>query len=891
MLAGEPGIGKSALLAYARHQAKDMLVLSASGAEAESALPYATLQQLLRPVLGRAGRLPGPQAVALRVALGLKAGPAPDRFLVSLAALSLLAEAAAGLPVLCLVDDAQWADRPSLQAMAFVARRLENDPVALLAAARSGECGELEAAGTEVLIVPGLAPGAAAELLRRQHGQRLAPVVRDVLVAACGGNPLALTELPALLTPGQLAGRDSLPDPVPLPGQLERVFEARIGGLDPELRTLALLCAAGGSAPVQVIAWAGAALGVSAPASRLAGAGQLLRIGGGAVTFGHPLMRSAAYHAAAPASQQAAHLALAEALAADETQADRRAWHLARAATGPDEQAADELERSAGRALARSGHAAAAVMLERAAELSGNEPARARRLAAAADAAWHGGDADRAAALVGEAERLPADQPARLKISYLRGEIEVRSGTPADGLAMLLPAAADAVRADPGLALRMLNVAAEAAFLVGDPDAHRKVRALMASLPEIRDPGEALLVRLSLAISPVATGRKPGCLDADLTALTELDDPQLLERAGGMAFGLGRFALSRRLRRAAVARARARGAAGVLAWALRGLAFDELVRGRYPWAAACAEEGRRLAAETGQPNLACWHQAILADVAAIQGREEETRELTESVLAAAAERGLHSTAALARRALGGLALASGHPDEALTQFSALLTPGLSAHRGIALLVVPDLTEAAVRTGRPQEARERAEEFLAWAGKASTAEMAALAARTRALLGDGMAADELFRQALAAHSATDRPLDQARTALLYGEHLRRSRRRADARQPLRAALDAFEHLGARCWAERARAELRATGQTARRPGPGTVGQLTPQELQVARAVSGGATSRQAAAQLFISPRTVDHHLRNVFRKLGIASRGELIRLGLAGEGLPGEPADS
>ena len=828
--------------------------------------------------------------MALRVALGLEAAPAPDRFLVSLAALSLLAEAAAGLPVLCLVDDAQWADRPSLQAMAFVARRLESDPVALLAAARSGECGELEAAGTEVLTVPGLAPGAAAELLRRRYRQRLAPLVRDVLVAACGGNPLALAELPALLTSGQLASRDPLPDPLPLPGQLERVFAARIGRLDPDLRAIALLCAADGSARVPVIARAGAALGVSDPVGTLARAGQLLRIEGGAVTFGHPLMRSAAYHAAAPASGRAAHLALADALAKDETQADRRAWHLARAATGPDEQAAGELERSAGRALARSGQAAAAVMLERAAELSENEPARTRRLAAAADAAWRCGDMHRAGMLLGEAERLPADQPARLKISFLRGEIEVRSGTPADGLAMLLPAAADAVQSDPGLALRMLNVAGEAAFLVGDPDAHREIRALMASLPEISDPGEALLVRLFLAVSPVVTGGKPGCLDGDLAALNELDDLQLLERAGGMAFGLGRFAVSRRLRVAAVARARTRGAAGILAWALQGLAFDELARGRYPWAAACAEEGRRLAAETGQLNLACWHQAILADVAAIQGREKETRELAESVLAAAAERGLHGTAALARRALGGLALASGHPDEALTQFSALLTPGLAAHRGIALMAVPDLTEAAVRADRPQEARERAEEFLAWAGNGSTAEVAALAARTRALLAGGTAADELFRQALAAQSATDRPLDQARTALLYGEHLRRSRRRADARQPLRAALDAFEHLGAVCWAARARAELRATGQTARLPGQGALGQLTPQELQVARAVSGGATSRQAAAQLFISPRTVDHHLRNVFRKLGIASRGELIRLGLAGEGLPGEPAD-
>jgi ATP/maltotriose-dependent transcriptional regulator MalT len=329
-----------------------------------------------------------------------------------------------------------------------------------------------------------------------------------------------------------------------------------------------------------------------------------------------------------------------------------------------------------------------------------------------------------------------------------------------------------------------------------------------------------------------------------------------------------------------VARARALGAAGTLAWALRALALDELFRGRYVWAEACAAEGHRLALETGQPNLACQHAAVLAEVAGLRGRDEEARRLTEEVLAESAGRGLHGTMAMVRRAQGELALAGGDPEAAIAQLEALWDAP-SGQRGVAFAAIPDLVEAAVRAGRPELVAERVPVYVSWAETSGSREAGALAARSRALLCTGEDADRLYQEALRLHPATERPLDRARTALLYGEHLRRERRRVDARAQLGVALEIFARFGAVRWEERARRELRATGERAHRRDPGGLDRLTPQELQVVRVVSHGVTNREAAAQLFISPRTVDHHLRSVFGKLGIRSRAELVRTALDG----------
>jgi len=917
VLRGEPGIGKSALLEYARLRAPGACVLTAAGAAAESGLGYAVLQQLLSPVLHRADGLPGPQAAALRAALGLEAGDPPDPFLVSLAVLTLLSETAAERTVLCLADDLQWADQPSVDVLAFVARRLRAEPVVLLAADRRADGADsLAAAGLSQWPLTGLDPAAAAAFLDQRA--TLAPAVRDTLVRAAGGNPLALIELPGSLSAAQLAGAEPLPEPLPLPGELERVFAERITQLEPGLRAVTLVCAAEGAGRLETIRRAVAGLdgggaaeaalqilaepaprrGVEGGASTPGQAGGVVRIEGSSVVFRHPLMRSAAYYSASPAGRRAAHRALAGALAGDEAEADRRAWHLASAAFGPDEEAATELERSAERTLRRSGYGAAAAALERAAALSTSSGGRYRRLAAAADAAWRGGDAGRALALLGQAEGITAGEPAphpaaALRLRYVHGLIELRSGVPADGLAILLRAGAEALTADPHLAVAMLMAAGECAFQAGDGAASREVARLFATLAEhIREDSprastDALIVALYLPAAAMARGERTKWPDADMERLEQLDDPDLLARAGGMAFGLGRFGLARRLRVKAVSRARATGAGGMLAWALRAMAMEELAHDRYAWAGAYAAEGLQLALETGQPNLACQHKAFLAGIAAVRGQQDEARRLAAEVLADAAARGLHGTAALARGALVQLALAGGQTGEALANLEALWAP--ATHRGLALHSFPDLAEAAVRAGVPSVAARRLDDYLAWAGAAASAEAAALAARARALLADAAGAGPLYAEALRLHAGTDRSMDQARTELLYGEFLRRNRSRAAARGHLRAALDTFERLDAAAWAQRARAELRATGETVRTRAPTAADQLTHQELQVARVVSQGLTNREAAAQLFISPRTVDHHLRGIYRKLGITTRAELVRLILADPGVPSDSA--
>jgi DNA-binding CsgD family transcriptional regulator len=427
----------------------------------------------------------------------------------------------------------------------------------------------------------------------------------------------------------------------------------------------------------------------------------------------------------------------------------------------------------------------------------------------------------------------------------------------------------------------MLTEAGECAFQAGDEGAALEVAALLAALPDSGDPHDALIAGLYRSVGPVPRGEAPEPSALDLDALEELDDPDLLARAGGMLHGLGRYALARRLRVKAVARARALGAAGTLAWALRSLTLDEIDYGRFTWAGAYAAEGLQLALEAGQPNLACQHRAFLAEIAAVRGPEDEARRLCDEVLAEATGRGLRGTAAFARRALIQLALATGRPDEALVQLEAMWTLGAVVHHGLARHSVPDLVEAAVRAGRPELGAERLPGYLSWAEAVGSAQAGALAARSRALLAGPDEADALFEESLRLHAATDRPMEQARTALLYGEHLRRHRRRVDARGYLHLAADAFERLGAACWAQRARDELRATGETIRkRDQAQAIDRLTPQELQVARAVSHGLTNREAAAQLFISPRTVDHHLRSIYRKFEITSRAELVLL--AGE---------
>jgi DNA-binding CsgD family transcriptional regulator len=775
---------------------------------------------------------------------GFEPGPPEDRdrFLVSVAVLSLLAEAAEDRPVLCLVDEAQWLDRSSAQSLTFAARRLEAEGVVCLFAARDGDPRDFPAPGLPDLRLQGLDPEPAAALLAAA-GLDLPAAVVDRLVERTGGNPLALLELPGTLEPGQLAGRAPLEDVLPLTARLEETFGERVRGLPTEARTILLVAAVETGGDPAVVLRAGARLGVGPEALEDAESAGLVRTGG-RLEFRHPLVRSAAYQVATLAARQAAHRALAEVLTREDT-ADQRAWHLAAATVGPDEAAAAELERSADRARRRGGHAAAAAALERAAELTGDDAEHGRRLAAAAGAAWLAGQPDRAAALLERANQLAADPSSQATVAHLRGSIEANRGVALEAAAMLVGGSELAAPVDPSQALQMLVEAAEIASYAGDVTPTAEFGRRAAALPVVDKAGE-FLSDLLQGMGRVAEGdgEHGGPLLRRAIALAgTLQDPRRLMWAGIAAFFLGETEAGNALYIRAVARARQEGAVGLLPQALEYLAPVELSAGRYDAATASATEGLRLARDTGNDTSACRHLCTLAHLAALRGDEDTCRALAAEALERAAARGLGLIATLAGYALATLELGQNRPAEALARLERLLAAGPGAGSPFfAAYTVPDLVEAAVRSGQPE---------------AATGPLAA------------------FEQ-LAALAGTAEPLAQ----LAYGETLRRARRRREARTHLREALGTFERLGAAPWAERAGAELRATGETARRRDPSTLSQLTPQELQIIRLVGEGGTNREIGAQLFLSRRTIDYHLRNVFVKLGVSSRAELIRLQLA-----------
>ena len=798
-----------------------------------------------------------------------------------MAVLSLLGEAAEERPLLCLVDEAQWLDRSSAEALAFAARRLEAEGVVCLFAARDGDPRDFPAPGLPELRLQGLDPEAAAALLAGT-GLDLPAEVVERLVERTGGNPLALLELPGSLAPDQLAGRVALEDVLPLTTRLERTFGERVRSLPEEARTLLLVAAAETTGDPAVVLRAGARLGVGAAALDQAESAGLVRTGDGRLVFRHPLVRSAAYRTATLSARQAAHRALAEVLGGEDA-ADQRAWHLATATIGPDEAAAAGLEDSAERARRRGGHAAAAAALERAAELSGDDRERGRRLAAAATAAWLAGQADRAAALVDRAEPLATELRTQATVAHLRGSIEASRGNALDAAAMLVAGSELAATVDPSQALQMLVEASEIASYAGDVTPTAELGRRAAALPVADKAGE-FLSDLLQGMGRVAEG--DGAAGAPLLrraiALAgSLEQPRLLLWAGVAAFFVGENAAGDALYARAVARARRDGAVGLLPRALEYQAPVELAAGRLGAAVASATEGLRLARDTGDDTSACRHLATLAHVAAIQGDEDACQAHAAEALDRAAARGLGLPATLAGYALGLLDLGLGRPAEALARLQRLLAAGPGAGSPFfAVYTVPDLVEAAVRSGQPEAAAAPLAAFEQLATMAGAPEPLAQLARCRGLLGPDERAATQFEEALALHDGQGRPFDLARTELAYGEALRRARRRAEARTHLRAAADTFGRLGAAPWAERAGNELRATGERARRRDPSTLGQLTPQELQIVRLVGEGATNREIGAQLFLSRRTIDYHLRNVFVKLGVSSRAELIRLQLA-----------
>jgi DNA-binding CsgD family transcriptional regulator len=886
IVVGEAGVGKSALLDEACRRAGGMQVLRCRGIESEARLPFAALHQLLRPVLAHAQAIPPVQAHALHAALGMESDVRPERFLVAIAVLSLLAEAAATAPLLCLVDDAHWLDEASATTLAFAARRLVAEPVAMLFAVRDGEDARLDPLGLPQLRLGGLDSAAAGALLDRAAGGELSPDARDRLTAATAGNPLALLELSAAMTDEQRAGTAPILGPLPVSKRVERAFLRRVRRLPGATQTLLLAAAADEGGELAAVLEAAARLGIAAEALDAAEEAGLVRVHGTTLELRHPLLRSAVYHGAPLSQRLAVHAAYAAVLDGEAT-ADRRAWHRAAASVEPDSGVVHELEQAARRAQARGGYDAASLALERAAALTLDGAERARLLAAAAENAWLPGQATRARTLITRAYALTADPVLRSELDRLAGHIELTCGVPGDSAQMLLRAGRRVATADPERSLYLLSLASWGAAFARDPEAIVAIADAAEALAVPDTPANRFLMTRLQGLRAHFVGDFEDAaakLQATLELAASATSDDLADRFS-LASPVGLFLCDDRgilaLHRGVAARARERGAVTLLAQATPWVALGEIWTGRWPAAAARLDEGLELARASGQHQITAHLVALQGMLAALRGDEERCRARTAEALEQASARGLVHVASCATWALAILELSLGRPDAALAHARALpVTAGIEWD-------ALDRIEAAVRWGDAGLARAWLEAFEPWAEASAAPWGKAVALHGRALLAPDLAeADRLFRAALAAQDAAARPFERARTELAFGELLRRARRRTEARRRLRAALERFEALGADLWAERARVELRASGERSRRRDPSTLDDLTPQEIQIAQLVAQGGTNRAIASQLFLSPRTIDFHLRNVFRKLGISSRIELARLELVGAQDPG-----
>jgi DNA-binding CsgD family transcriptional regulator len=881
VLRGDAGIGKTALLEHALSRAKGMRVLTGAGVEAESELPFAGLHQLLWPIADRADELPDVQAVALRSAFGLSAERVEDRFLVSVAVLGLLTAVADDEPLLCVIDDAHWLDGASAEALVFVARRLQADPIAMLFGAREGDARQFDTHGLPELRLAGLRAADANALI----DTALPAVVREELVGATGGNPLALLELPGALTEDERAGRAPLRLDLPLNERIERAFMVRVEPLGDDARRLLVLAAADDSGDVGTLLRASERVGVAPDAIDVVERAGLLIAEGTRLRFRHPLVRSAVYRAAGFAERHAAHAALAAVLG-DEADADRRAWHRAAAATAPDDEAAEALARTADHAARRGGHAAAARALERAADLDSDPRRRAQRLVAAAASSALAGRLGHALALLDRAAPELQDPVTRGTAMKVRGMVSMAVGRPADAYAMLADAARTVLPTDRPAGLGLLMRACMAAAVSGDPGA---IHSMLAELDtEPRSDAEVFPSRLMNGISRLIAGDAAAGVASIEEALALADDLEIVEQvqqAGGGAIFVGDWARARRHFDRAIVLARERGAIALLSETLGLRSLIALWERRLADAATDADAAVRLADDIGAGNGRALPVTVLAWLAGLRGDEAQCRRHADEVLALSLERGLALPAGLATWALAQLDLAAGRWDEALLRLTAIeeVRPGFG-HPFLPVLSSWDRVEAALHADRPDVAERALARFAPWAQIAAAPWAVPVLADCRALAAPPDAADAHFGAAI---ESIDRagPLDRARIHMHYGEYLRRERRRIDARVHLRAAVDGFEWLGATPWAERALRELRATGERARKRHLSPLAELTPQELQVARLVGEGATNKMVASQLFVSPKTVEYHLRKVFAKLGISSRMELVGIEL------GEEADA
>jgi DNA-binding CsgD family transcriptional regulator len=869
---GEPGVGKTALLDWTVEQGQQLRVLRTVGVEGEMELPFAALQQLCSPVLDRSERLPDPQRDALSVAFGLSAGQTPNPFLVGLATLGLLSEASQERPLLCVVDDAQWLDRASARALAFVARRLLAEKIALVFAAR--ELGD-ELAGLPELRIEPLGHRDARTLLESVLPARLDEHVLDRIVLETHGNPLALLELPRGLTPAQLAGGFGLPPAVPLSTSIEESFSRRLSRLPGDARRLLLVAAADPTGDQAVVWRAARQLGISESIAETVEADDLLELGV-RVVFRHPLVRSAVYRAAGLTERRAVHRALAEAID-PEIDPDRRAWHRAQAASMPDEDVAEELERSAGRAQARGGFAAVAAFLERAAALTPEPAHRARRLLAAASANRDAGALEAALELLAGIDTGLLDELGGARVELLRAQIALEQRRGAEAGHLFLGAARRLEPLDPELASETYLEALAGAMssdvevLGGAPavaqaalaaptgtDPPRAVGVLLdafairlidgyeAAAPTL---AQSLELLLAMDVANEDVGRRfslSGSRNSNIVALELWDDEALHSLA---------------LRQVQVARNA--GALVHLQFALSFLARSHMLAGDLTAATLTIDETRSIAEATGNP--APVNAPMI--LAAWRGHEPQASELIQATSEEAAARRWTSNNYARSVLYNGLGRHDAARDAAWEAFQ-------PDPVGYGSLLVGELAEAASRTA-DGALLESALDWLSERTRVISSEWAlGIEARVRALLSEGEIAESLYRESIAHLARTRVRLELARTHLLYGEWLRRERRRLDAREHLRTALDMFRSMGTEAFAGRAERELSATGERARKRTVDTLDQLTPQEEQIARLAARGTTNREIAAQLFITQSTVEYHLRKAFRKLDVKSRTQL-----------------
>jgi DNA-binding CsgD family transcriptional regulator len=877
VLHGVPGVGKSTLLddAAVDARADGFTVLRTSGIESESPLAFAALQRLLRPVLRLADRLPDPQARALRRAFGAEEGEV-DRFLVFLAALSLLAEAAEEAPVLSVVDDAHWLDDASAAALQFLARRLQVERVALLFAARDGDVRRFDADDLPHVALGELDAADAGALLTATTGAVVPREVLDRLVHGTGGNPLALVELGTALSPDQLTGQAPLPGDLPLTAGVERVFLDRVRRLPPGAQTLLLVAAADDSGRATIVRHAALALGTSNDAIVAAEDSGLIEVVDGTVRLRHPLVRSAVYGAATSSRRREAHRALADALV-DSGDLDRRAWHRAAAAEEPDESVVAALDDVAERASRRGGLEAASAAWERAAELTVAAGPRASRLLSAAGAAWASAQPGRARALAEVARAAGDDVLLLADVDRLRARIEWNIGSGPVGHRILLQAAREVAGADPARAQVMARMAAAAVTFGIDSGIDVDPADFVGDLVTT-PPGPALCSALLLSgfahIGRGNLGDAAGEFRLAFAQDTAGGDVDLVPNLGLAALYIGDDTVALDAYGRFIAHAREAGAPATILYGLARRTAAEIATGDWPTATASSAEAWDLARATGQDPLGSLPLAWLTLLAALRGDHGEfSQNLTESERPSRA-RDVGLTSVVSRDViLWAKGVGPTDPPTALHHLEQITHPMVRSMSAL------DRVEAAARSGRRHQIAEWADELASTADQTQMPWAAAAAAHAQALLATGTEAVSLFERALDAHADSSRRPDRARTQLAFGEYLRRSRRRIDAREHLKAALETFEDLGATRWAERARQELRASGETARRREPSTTADLTAQERHVATLVRQGLNNRDVAAQLFLSPRTVDFHLRNVFAKVGISSRAELVALDL------------